>query len=103
MLVFISQPMKDKTNEEILKEREDAVAMVKTYFPDEEIQVIDSFFKDKPVQVKPLWYLAKSIELLSIADVAVFAPGWEQARGCRIEEQCASQYGIAVLYLNQED
>ena len=43
--LFISQPMKGKTDEEILKEREKAIASAKRNFvEDEEIEVIDSFF-----------------------------------------------------------
>ena len=44
--LFISQPMKGKTDEEILKEREKAIASAKRNFvEDEEIEVIDSFFQ----------------------------------------------------------
>lgn len=42
-------------------------------------------------------YLAKSLELLVDADVAYFAKGWESARGCRIENQCAIEYGIDTI------
>lgn len=48
-------------------------------------------------QQKPLDYLARSIEFLAKADVAIFAPGWQNARGCRIEHQCAEDYGIPVM------
>ena len=37
------------------------------------------------------------IEFLAKADVAIFAPGWQNARGCRIEHQCAEDYGIPVM------
>jgi hypothetical protein len=35
--------------------------------------------------------------LLASADVAYFAKGWEEARGCRIENICAIEYGIDVI------
>lgn len=35
--------------------------------------------------------------LLSTADVAYFAKGWEEARGCKLEHECAIQYGIDVI------
>ena len=60
----------------------------------EPVEVIDSFFETVPENVTPLWYLAKSLELLSTADVAYFAEGWQEARGCKIEHECAVQYGI---------
>ena len=91
--LFISQPMKGKSDEEILAVREEAIKrateMVKC-----DVEVIDSFFQDAPVEAKPLWYLAKSLELLAEADVAYFAEGWDEARGCKIEHECAVQYGI---------
>lgn len=41
---------------------------------------------------KPLWFIGKSIELLSSADLVYFSKGWENARGCRIEHACAVEY-----------
>lgn len=96
MKIFISQPMKGKSNEEIKKQRELLIAKAKEQFG-EDAEIIDSFFEDAPVEARPLWYLGKSLELLSTADVAVFAPDWEQARGCRIENTCAIEYGITVM------
>ena len=68
MKIFISQPMRDKTDEEIKKEREAAIQVVKEKFPDKTIEVIDSFFENAPHDAKPLWFLGKSFELLSGAD-----------------------------------
>ena len=93
---FISQPMRDKTNDEIESERAAAVARIKEICGDD-VEVIDSFFKDAPHDAKPLWFLGKSLELLSTADVAYFCKGWEDYRGCRIENQCAIEYGINVI------
>ena len=95
--IFISQPMKDKTNQEIEQERKEIIEKAEKYFG--EIEVIDSFFKDAPHDAKPLWFLGKSLELLSNADVIVLGKDWENARGCRIEHECAIQYGIKIAYL----
>ena len=94
--LFISQPMKGKTNEEILAVREKAIASAERDLG-EKVEVIDSFFKNAPVDANPLWFLGKSIQLLSEADVAYFAKGWEEARGCRIENACALEYGIELI------
>ena len=94
--LFISQPMRGKTNEEILAERQKAIEMAELML-DEKVEVIDSFFKDAPADAKPLWYLGESLKLLATADVAYFAKGWEEARGCRIEKMSAIEYGIAVI------
>lgn len=94
--LFISQPMNGKTNDEILSERSNAILSAKEAVG-EEVEVIDSFFKDAPVEAKPLWFLGKSLELLSTADIAYFAPGWANARGCKIEHECAIAYGIHTI------
>lgn len=96
MKLFVSQPMHGKTNEEILAVRAKAIESVERNLG-EKVEVIDSFFQDAPVDAKPLWYLAKSLELLSTADVVYFAKDWEKYRGCRIENTCAIEYGIDVI------
>lgn len=94
--LFISQPMKDKTDAEILAVREQAIQSAKNLLG-EDVEVIDSFCQDAPHNAKPLWFLAKSLELLATADVVYFAKDWEKYRGCRIENTCAVEYGITVI------
>ena len=90
--LFISQPMRGKTEEEILAVRAQAKREVEASWM-EKVIVIDSFIRNAPVDAKPLWYLGKSLELLSTADIAYFAKGWEESRGCSIEYECAQEYG----------
>jgi len=97
MRVFISQPMVDKTDEEIEMERDRAISKLKEEF-DEPIEIIDSFFKDAPQDATPLWYLGESIKLLGNADAVYFCKGWEQYRGCTIEHECAVRYGKMCIY-----
>lgn len=94
--LFISQPMRGKTDEEILAERKKAIESAERNLG-EPVEVIDSFFQNAPADARPLWFLGKFLELLSTADIAYFAKGWEDARGCRIENQCAIEYGIEVI------
>lgn len=94
--LFISQPMKGKSDAEILAVRQQAIQSARRNLG-VEVEIIDSFFQNAPADAKPLWYLSKSLELLSTADVAYFAPGWETARGCKIENECAIAYGITVI------
>ena len=94
--LFISQPMKGKTDEEILKEREKPIRSAEKQV-NETVEVIDSFFQAAPADAKPLWFLGKSLELLASADVAYFAKGWNEARGCKIEHTCAVEYGILTI------
>lgn len=94
--LFISQHMRGKTDEEILAVRAQAIQCAERVMGEKAV-VIDSFIQGAPADAKPLWYLGKSLELLSTADIAYFAKGWEEARGCRIERECAEEYGITVI------
>lgn len=103
--VFISQVMRDKTEEEILTERNLAIDKVKKIFPNREVKIIDvkiidSYFVGyNPTGGSiPLKYLSKAIELLANADVAYFCFGWDTARGCKIVHQCAVEYGVNRIY-----
>lgn len=100
--LFISQPMKDKTDEQILAERKKAIEAAEEIVG-EDVEVIDSFFQSAPADARPLWFLGKSLELLSTADIAYFAPGWSEYRGCKIEHECAVQYGIDRIESEEQD
>lgn len=62
--LFISQPMRGKTDEEILAERKKAIESAERNLG-EPVEVIDSFFQNAPADARPLWFLGKSLELLS--------------------------------------
>lgn len=94
--IFISQPMLNKTNDEIKAQRAEIVEKLKKKF--KKIEVIDSFFENAPHDANPLWFLSKSLQLMSDADVVVFGDNWDQARGCKIEHECAKQYNYAIIY-----
>lgn len=96
MKVFISQPMRDKTDEQIKEERAKAVSRIKEKY-NQDVEIIDSFFENAPHNAKPLWFLGKSLELLANADIAYFCKDWEKYRGCKIEHTCAKEYGIKVM------
>ena len=99
MKVFISQPMRDKTEEEILDERNKAVESIKKQFKVNDVEILDSYFKDFKVVPgyninKPLYFLGKAIQLLAQADYAYFCKDWDKYRGCKSEHFICNQYGI---------
>ena len=94
MKVFISQPMKGLSEKEIKSNREKAIRKIKSLYGND-AEIIDSFIEGEG---NSLWFLGKSIELLSTADAAYFLKGWNKARGCRIEYMCASNYGIGAYF-----
>lgn len=101
MKVFISQPMKDRTFDEIEIERNVMIHVIGCVYPDEEIEVIDSLFSDEDVPegdtVGALWFLGESIKAMDKADLVVMAVNWQHARGCQIEHEIAIDYDKKVL------
>lgn len=93
--LFISQPMRGRSDEEIIAEREYAKLAAERILK-QGVEVLDSFFQSD--DMKPLEYLGESLKLLAEADWAWFCEGWEQARGCKVENLCAREYGIPILH-----
>lgn len=90
--MFISQPMNGRTEEEIIKERRDIAKLLPA-----NCEMLDTLF-DLDTD-NPIMYLAKSIEKLAEADCVIFIPGWEDARGCKIEFEIAKAYGKVIVIL----
>ena len=94
--LFISQPMCGRTDEEIIEERRLAIKEVEALLK-EPVEELETFFDDFGLGTKPLEYIARSIEFMAKADVVYFAKEWEEARGCKIEYQCATEYGLTII------
>ena len=97
MKVFISQPTRDKSDEEILAERNSAIGEIKAKFPTENIEVIASFFRGADRDNGPLHVLGKSIQLLGEADLVYFCKDWYSYRGCRVEYKVAMEYEKQII------
>ena len=70
--------------------------VVNTYYQGEWYSK-DAMTRRGVVQI-PLCFLAKSIESMSFCHKVYFAKGWENARGCKIEHEVASRYGLEIIY-----
>ena len=94
--VMISQPMRGKTNEQIRQERE---ALVKRLEKDN-FEVVDTIIVENAPKGcnEAIYYLSKSIEFISKADIVYFMKGWEEARGCKIENKICQDYGKQTMY-----
>ena len=92
--IMISQPMAGKTNEQILDERKELIRELQN-----EGHIIIDTVLDISENKSPIYYLAKSIELLDQADAVIFMKGWQNARGCRVEHFIALEYGKYVKEL----
>ena len=95
MKVFLSQPTRGKSKEEIARERKQMVLFAKRFYDSEDITVINSYFKEGTLH--ELWRLGEEIKLLSTADVVLFAPNYENTRSCVIEHFCAEKYIMQLI------
>ena len=101
---MLSQPMAGRTEEEIRETRERAIKVLKekgyeivnTLFTDEWYS--DNAMVKRGVVHRPLCFLAKSLESMSMCHVVYFCKGWEETRGCRLEHEAAKAYGLEVIY-----
>ena len=95
--IFISQPMAEKTDEEIKIERAQALVDVCNRI-NKPVREIQSFFNEAPKDAKPLWFIGESIKMMAEADIVYFCKGWENQRGCKIEFDCAVKYGKTCMF-----
>lgn len=98
--LFISVPMKGRTKENIKKSIEKMHKVAEIAF-DQPLEAINSYIEENaPEQTNvPIWYLGKSIELLSQADYFIGVNGYYNWNGCRVEALTAEEYGIKCLFI----
>lgn len=95
MKVMISQPMKDREEVDIKKERQQIIEK----FNKMHIEVIDTLFTEEAPKDcnTALYYLGKSIDAMKDIDALYMCENWSNNRGCRIEKEVAKEYGIKIL------
>ena len=93
--LFISVPMKGRTEENIRKSIDKMHKIAEIVF-EEELEVIQSYVEDKPPKdsKEAIWYLGKSIEKLAEADFFIGIKWQGFFKGCNIERELAYTYGI---------
>lgn len=98
--LFVSVPMKGRTKEDIKNSIECMHKIAEIAFG-EELELIDSYIEDTPpANIKlSIWYLGKSIELLSQADYFIGINDHHYP-GCQAEFFVAKNYGIKLLMLD---
>ncbi len=97
--LFISCPMKNRSEENI-RMTFDRLHKIAEAVYGESLEVIPTYIEDNPPKCKTegLWYLGKSIELLSQADYFIGICGdnaWLY-NGCTVEADVAKLYGLPV-------
>lgn len=97
-VAMISQPMRDKTEEEIRAVRDEArqklegmgYAVINTYYSKHIMRCYSGNVA--------LYCLGQSLMDMACCEAVYFCRGWEDARGCRIEHEAAKGYGLKCFY-----
>ena len=106
--LFVSVPMKGRTEEEI-KASIQKMKKIAEIYEGEELELIDSYIEDNPPKNnnEAVWYLGESLKKLAQADVFIGVCESYDWNGCQIERETAERYGIKAytipaIYLNDK-
>lgn len=93
--LFVSVPMKDRTEEEI-KASIQKMKKIAEIYEGEELELIDSYIEDNPPKdsKEAVWYLGESLKKLAQADVFIGIVEDYDWNCCHIERETAESYGI---------
>lgn len=100
--LFISCPMKGRTEEAIRHDMDRMHKMAEIVF-DQELEVIPTYVKHDPPETgnKAIWCLGESVKKMADADyfIGTHTDGFS---GCDVEGHVARAYGIPCTYLSRE-
>lgn len=93
--LFVSVPMKGRTEEEI-KASIQKMKKIAEIYEGEELELIDSYIEDNPPKnsKEAVWYLGESLKKLAQADVFMGICERYDWSDCQIEVETAERYGI---------
>ena len=96
--VFISMPMRGR-NSNAIKDSIDTLKMTYITDTDNSCEFINTIVTDEPPQTvdQRIWYLGKSIQILSQADTLMVPQQRDQYPGCQVEYTVAKYYGLQVI------
>lgn len=102
--VFISMPMRGRTSEAINNSINELKMDIAANTPCK-CEFLNTIVKEEPPQNadEKIWYLAKSIEILSQANVLAVPKQRDQYPGCQAEALIGEKYGLHVIEYNVND
>ena len=100
--IVISMPMNGKDPDDIREEMSKLYLEYMSRHPeisDKPYQLLDTCHDQwrttQEIRNKAVWLLGGVLETeFARADLVLFGPGWQDARGCRIEHTICEEYGI---------
>lgn len=99
--LFVSVPMKGRTEEEI-KASIQKMKKIAEIYEGEELELIDSYIEDNPPKdsKEAVWYLGESLKKLAQADVFIGIDEAYDWNSCYIERDTARRYGIKTYIVS---
>lgn len=102
--LFVSVPMKGRTEEEI-KASIQKMKKIAEIYEGEELELIDSYIEDNPPKdsKEAVWYLGEGLKKLPQADVFIGIDEAYDWNDCYIERDTAQRYGIKTYIVRARD
>lgn len=104
--VFLSLPMSGKTNNDIMDQMKEMKEQFTKDYPDIDAEFVDNFIQDlsygsykNPAVV----FLAEAIRKLADCDYIYLGKGFENARGCLVEDYISAHYGIERIFQEESE
>lgn len=103
-MYFISQPMRGLSDDEIKATQDELFATIQSADPDATLinpyapEVYKQMHMGEMFKKPEVFALGSAITQMAFADVVVFARGWENFPGCRIEQKVATYYDMELRY-----
>lgn len=106
--VFIAQKMTGLSEKKVMENRKICKEYFMEHLPDgfgdgKDVEFIDNYTQDAPppdakkTTHERLWYLGHSLQLLSTADLVIFAGDAADAKGCVVERMICEMYHIPFI------
>lgn len=102
--LFVSVPMKGRTEEEI-KASIQKMKKIAEIYEGEELELIGSYIEDNPPKdsKEAVWYLGEGLKKLAQADVFIGIDEAYDWNDCYIERDTAQRYGIKTYIVRARD
>ena len=103
VLAFISVPMNGRSVNDIRKQVDEVKELLKKAFKNDIIEIVSpvGLSEGNTNVLSRLEMLGNSIGKMNEADVIIFADGWNEAPGCRVEKTVA--YESKIPWIFEED
>lgn len=100
--IMLSHPMSGKTKEEIDNQQEEMVNYLFDKYGEGQCVIIATVIENAENKSE-LECFSESIVCMTNANVLCMGKGWENSRECRLEHTIAKEYGLSIIYLDEQD